>query len=84
MNAQVIIQFRMEGCGELPTLLRRNDMSVDGGDSLTVVTRNRLDIRCTDEGHRHLVAYTSDRARGVEAIPLPSVGIAAHLDMHRT
>ena len=66
MEPGVVVEFGVEGGGKLIALAGRNDVAIDGGDGLTIVGGNRLDVGCADEGHGHVVAYALYAARGEE------------------
>lgn len=84
MNPRVAVELGVEGGGKLLALPGSNDVTIYGGDGLTVVGGNRLDVGSTDEGHRDFLTHASDGTRGVEAAQLTTVGITAHLNVHRT
>ena len=83
MEAGIVVEFGMEGGGELVALAGGNDVAINSGEGLAVVGGDRLDIGCTDESHGHIGADVCDRANGVETAQLPTVGITSHLDVHR-
>ena len=83
MEAGIVVELGVESGGELIALAGGNDMSIDSSEGLAVVGGDRLDIRCTDEGHGYLLTNASDGACGVKTAQLPTVGITSHLDVHR-
>lgn len=83
MEAEITVEFGVEGGGELVALAGGNDVAIDSSDGLTIVGSDRLDIGRTDKGHGHFLTNTSDGIGGVEAAQLTTVGITAHLDVHR-
>ena len=82
MEPGVVVEFGVEGGGKLIALAGRNDVAIDGGDGLTIVGGNRLDVGCADEGHGHFLTNASDGTRDVETAQLATIGITAHLDVH--
>ena len=50
MNPRVAVELGVEGGGKLLALPGSNDVTIYGGDGLTVVGGNRLDVGSTDEG----------------------------------
>ena len=81
--AGVVVEFGMEGCGQLVPLLDGYDVVIDGGDRVASVTEDGLHIRCADEGQGEGISDSVHMACGVETAQLATVGVAAHTDVHR-
>ena len=84
MESEIIVKFWVEGGGNLMSLTGSDNMTVDNCKRLTVVTCDSINVRCSDEGHRHVIAYTRDMTSSMEAAELTAISIAAHTDTHRT
>ena len=84
MDTNVIVQFRVESCGQLAALPSGHYMFVDGGDGLTGIRESFLYVWCAYECHGYVITDALDVSCGVETSQLSSVSVASHMNVHRT
>lgn len=72
----------MEGGDQLIALACSDDVPIHDREDFYLLSY-LFYIGSTNEGHWH-ITYTLERANGMETAQLSAIGVAAHLDVHRT
>ena len=81
MYACVVIQLGVKRCNELCALTGSYNMSTNHGKCLGI-SRHSVDVRRTNERHRHIVANSLKMSFGIETAELTAVGITTHVNIH--
>ena len=84
MKASIVVQLWMKSGSYLIALTGCHDMAIDGGQDLDFIAQHALNIGGADESHGNIGANAFDGVDSMEAAQLPTIGVAAHLDVHRS